>query len=46
MKLALTEITTLLALAQCAGASPAEIACSRVDQAIDKKGSDQPGAAH
>jgi hypothetical protein len=46
MNLALTGITTLLAVAQCASASTAEIAWSRVDQAMGKKGSDQPGGVH
>ena len=36
----------MLALARCASASAAEIDWSKVDQALGKKGSDQPGGVH
>jgi hypothetical protein len=39
-------MTSLLALALCASASAAEIDWSKVDQALAKKGSDQPGGVH
>jgi len=39
-------MTSLLALALCASASAAEIDWSNVDQALGKKGSDQPGGVH
>jgi hypothetical protein len=39
-------MTSLLALALCASASAAEIDWSKVDQALGKKGSDQPGGVH
>ena len=39
-------MTGLLALAACASASAAEIDWSKVDQAMGKKGSDQPGGVH
>ena len=41
-----TVMTSLLALALCASASAAEIDWSKVDQALGKKGSDQPGGVH
>jgi hypothetical protein len=41
-----TGLTSLLALALCASVSAAEIDWSKVDQALGKKGSDQPGAVH
>jgi Domain of Unknown Function (DUF1259) len=41
-----TGMTSLLALALCASASAAEIDWSKVDQALGKKGSDQPGGVH
>jgi hypothetical protein len=41
-----TGTTTLLALLLCASASAADIDWSRVDQAIGKKGTDQPGGVH
>ena len=41
-----TGMTRLLALALCASASAAEIDWSKVDQALAKKGSDQPGGVH
>jgi len=41
-----TVMTRLLALALCASASAAEIDWSKVDQALGKKGSDQPGGVH
>jgi hypothetical protein len=39
-------MTSLLALAVCASASAADIDWSKVDQALGKKGSDQPGGVH
>jgi Domain of Unknown Function (DUF1259) len=39
-------MTSLLALALCVAASAAEIDWSKVDQALGKKGSDQPGGVH
>jgi len=39
-------MTSLLALALCASASAAAIDWSKVDQALGKKGSDQPGGVH
>jgi hypothetical protein len=41
-----TQTTTLLALALSASASAADIDWSRVDQAMGKKGADQPGGVH
>jgi hypothetical protein len=41
-----TGMTSLLALALCVAASAAEIDWSKVDQALGKKGSDQPGGVH
>jgi hypothetical protein len=41
-----TGMTSLLALALCASVSAAEIDWSKVDQALGKKGSDQPGGVH
>ena len=41
-----TGMTSLLALALCASASAAEIDWSKVDQALGKKGSEQPGGVH
>jgi hypothetical protein len=41
-----TTMTSLLALAVCASGSAADIDWSKVDQAIGKKGSDQPGGVH
>jgi hypothetical protein len=41
-----TGMTSLLALALCASASAAEIDWSKVDQALGKKASDQPGGVH
>ena len=46
MKRIVTRMTTLLALAVCASASAADIDWSKVDQAMGKKGSDQPGGVH
>jgi Domain of Unknown Function (DUF1259) len=42
----MTGMTSLLALALCASASAAEIDWSKVDQALGKKGSEQPGGVH
>ncbi len=42
----LTRTTTLVALVLCASASAAAIDWSRVDQALGKKGTDQPGGVH
>ncbi|HEY2340096.1 MAG TPA: DUF1259 domain-containing protein, partial [Steroidobacteraceae bacterium] len=42
----LTGMTSLLALALCAVASAADSDWSKVDQALGKKGSDQPGGVH
>src|SRR5262249_22708800 len=39
-------MTGLLALLMCASASAADIDWSKVDQAMGKKGSDQPGGVH
>jgi hypothetical protein len=39
-------MTSVLALAVCAGTSAADIDWSRVDQALGKKGSDLPGGVH
>jgi hypothetical protein len=39
-------MTSLLALALCASASAAEIDWSKLDHALGKKGSDQPGGVH
>ena len=41
-----TWIASLLAIAQCVGASAADIDWSKVDQAIGKKGSDLSGGVH
>jgi hypothetical protein len=41
-----TGMTSLLALALCVSGSAAEIDWSKVDQALGKKGSDQPGGVH
>src|SRR5215468_1243190 len=46
MKRIVTRMTTLLAVAVCASASAADIDWSKVDQAMGKKGSDQPGGVH
>ena len=46
MKRIVTRMTTLLALAVCTLASAADIDWSKVDQAMGKKGSDQPGGVH
>src|SRR5215469_6540760 len=46
MKRIVTRMSTLLALAVCAWASAADIDWSKVDQAMGKKGSDQPGGVH
>ena len=42
----MTRMTSLLALVVCASASAADIDWSKVDQAMGKKGSDQPGGIH
>jgi hypothetical protein len=41
-----TRTTTLLALVLCTSASAADIDWSRLDQALGKKGADQPGGVH
>ncbi len=41
-----TQIATLLAFVLCTSASAADIDWSRVDQALGKKGTDQPGGVH
>jgi hypothetical protein len=41
-----TGMTSLLAVLVCSTASAAEIDWSKVDQALGKKGSDQPGGVH
>src|SRR5215471_245681 len=46
MKRIVTRMTALLALAVCTLASAADIDWSKVDQAMGKKGSDQPGGVH
>src|ERR1700741_3913624 len=46
MKRIVSGMTSLLALALCASASAAEIDWSPVDQALGKKGADQPGGVH
>jgi Domain of Unknown Function (DUF1259) len=42
----MTRMNSLLALAACASAAAADIDWSKVDQAMGKKGSDQPGGVH
>jgi len=42
----LIGMTSVLALAACASASASDIDWSKVDQALGKKGSDQPGGVH
>ena len=42
----MTGMTGLIAVALCASASAADIDWSRVDQALGKKGADQPGGVH
>jgi hypothetical protein len=39
-------MTILLALAVCRGAAAAQMERSGVDQAIGKRGADQPGGVH
>jgi Domain of Unknown Function (DUF1259) len=46
MKRIVPRMTILLALAVCASASAADIDWSKVDQAMGKKGSEQPGGVH